>query len=171
MDYHLPTHGFWEPSDLSVSIGSGLGSSAFWAGLEAVSSAPWDWGSLPWDGAGDAGSGVAGFAGFGFGFVIIGRQTLWQDIGSCKKFRNKSTENLKILQFWANNASHSWQRNIQLRERQISRDIVQYRSRASAFFLISADRRTGFVCFGSESCCCFFSLNQASASTHSVKTW
>ena len=47
----------------------------------------------------------------------------------------------------------------------------QYLSSASAFFLTSADRRTGVACLGSESWCCFFSLNQASASTHSFNTY
>lgn len=47
----------------------------------------------------------------------------------------------------------------------------QYLSSASAFRLTSADKSTGLAYFGSESCCCFFSLNQASASTHSFKTY
>jgi hypothetical protein len=47
----------------------------------------------------------------------------------------------------------------------------KYLSSASAFFLTSADKRTGVAYLGSESWCCFFSLNQASASTHSFKTY
>lgn len=43
-------------------------------------------------------------------------------------------------------------------------------SSVSAFFLTSAEKRTGVACLGSESWFCFFSLNQASASTHSFKT-
>lgn len=47
----------------------------------------------------------------------------------------------------------------------------KYLSTASAFFLISATKSTGLAYFGSESCCCFFSLSQFSASTHSFKTY
>lgn len=59
---------------------------------------------------------------------------------------------------------------------QIEHDILihnkeKYLSSASAFFLTSADNMAGEAYLGSESCCCFFSLSQASASTHSFKTY
>lgn len=133
-------------SGLSVSMGSASGCGASFSDPAWPFSVPC--GDSPPEGDAGVGSGVDGLAA-GFGFIIIGLQNLSTHIVFVSNHKSKILHPPTIYAFI----------------------LSRYLSRESAFFLTSADKRTGGMCFASVSWCCCFSLIQASASTHSLRTW